>query len=559
MVLPKIFYSKLANIHQAAFWLAFFSVVSAFLGLFRDRMFAAQFGASRELDIYYAAFRAPDMIYTATLFFAASTVIIPVFLDAYRKDKSTAEELFGALFSLFCVVVVFLSVTAFALMPRIIGLLLPGFSPSEQVIAVSMSRIMLFSPFFLGLSNIFSSITQAFQRFFVYALSAVFYNLGILIGIFFFLPRLGIIGLAWGVALGAVFHVGIQTPTLLSLDLRPRFRILWDHRMRRIVMLSLPRSIGLTTTQIVISVITGIASTLRVGSIAIFNFATNLQSIPVTLIGFSYSVAAFPSLTEAAAHKDKSNFQKYFSLAFRHIIFWTIPFTVLLLVLRAQIVRVVLGSGQFNWSDTRLTAASLFLLSLTIVFQSLIMLLVRALYADNETIRPVVINVLTAFVSVGAVFWFIRLLGNGSLAEQVLRWLMHLPVDTVPDIRMLSLSLGVVAGGFVNLIFLFFTFRAVFGWYPTRGSEGTIIRSVLASICGGLIAYWILAVGAKVFDIHTFLGIFAQGFFAGICGILSICGVLWVLKSEELVELYEGMRKLLWKDRIATPEPEHLP
>jgi putative peptidoglycan lipid II flippase len=559
MALPKIFHSKLTNIHQAAFWLAFFSIVSAFLGLFRDRMFAALFGASRELDIYYAAFRMPDMIYTATLFFAASTIIIPVFLEAHRENKTVAEELFGALFSLFCGVVVILSLVSFVLMPWIISLLLPGFSSSEQATAVSMSRIMLLSPFFLGLSNIFSSITQAFQRFFVYSLSAVFYNMGILIGIFFFLPRMGIEGLAWGVALGALFHVGIQMPTLLSLDLRPRFRVLWDRRMRRIVMLSLPRSIGLTTTQLVLSVVTGIASTLRVGSIAIFNFATNLQSIPVTLIGFSYSVAVFPSLSEAALCKDRSAFQKCFSLAFRHIIFWTVPATVLLLVLRAQIVRVVLGSGRFDWSDTRLTAASLFLLSLAIVFQSLIMLLVRALYADNETMRPVIINVITGFVSIGAAFWFVRMLGNGGLIEVVLRWMMHLPQDIIPDIRMLSLPLGILIGGLVNLIFLFFTFRAVFGWYPTRGSEAVIMQSTVSSIVGGVVAYWMLGIGAGLFNIQTFVGIFAQGFFAGACGLFGIVGVLWALKNEELVELYNGMKKTLWRDRIPTPEPEHLP
>lgn len=559
MALPKIFHTRLANIHHAAFWLAFFSVVSAFLGLFRDRMFASIFGASRELDIYYAAFRTPDMIYTATLFFAASTIIIPVFLEAYKEDKQLAEELFGALFALFCAVVVVLSCIAFVGMHWIISILLPGFSPSEQATAVSMSRIMLISPFFLGLSNIFSSITQAFHRFFVYSLSAVFYNMGILIGIFVFLPKMGLVGLAWGVALGALFHVGIQAPTLRSLDLKPRFHSLWSKRLRRIIVLSLPRSIGLTTTQIVMSVVTGIASTLRAGSIAIFNFATNLQSIPVTLIGFSYSVAAFPSLTEAALQKDTETFKKYFSLAFRHIVFWTVPFTVLLLVLRAQIVRVVLGSGRFDWSDTRLTAASLFLLSLAIVFQSLIMLLVRALYADNETMRPVIINVVTAFVSIGAAFWFVRALDHTGTLEESLRWLLRLPRVEMPDIRMLSLPLGILAGSFVNLIFLLFAFRAVFGWAPTHGSGNALMQIGLSSAIGGVTSYWMLSAGARFFDLQTFLGIFSQGLLAGTCGLVAIIGSLWALKSDELMELYGGMRQLLWRDHVPTPEPEKLP
>src|SRR3989338_1208244 len=188
MKLPKIFRTDLINIHHAAFWLAFFSFVSAILGLFRDRMLASIFGAIRSLDIYYSAFRVPDFLYTLMLFFAASTVIIPIFLEDYKDNKQSAEKLFGSVLFFFFIVISFLSLAAFIFMPFFMKRFLPGFLGGEQAQAVFLSRVMLLSPLFLGLSNIFSSITQAFRRFFVYALSPVLYNIGIIIGILFFFP-----------------------------------------------------------------------------------------------------------------------------------------------------------------------------------------------------------------------------------------------------------------------------------------------------------------------------------------------------------------------------------
>ncbi|MEK9175169.1 MAG: lipid II flippase MurJ, partial [Patescibacteria group bacterium] len=195
MKLPNLFRTDLINIHHAAFWLAFFSCISAILGLFRDRMLASIFGAGRSLDIYYSAFRIPDFLYTLMLFFAASTVIIPIFLTDYKDNKQNAEKLFGSVLFFFFIVIFILGLAAFIFMKIFMNRFLPGFSTNELEQAVLLSRIMLLSPLFLGLSNILSSITQAFRRFFIYALSPVLYNIGIIIGILFFLPRFGLAGL----------------------------------------------------------------------------------------------------------------------------------------------------------------------------------------------------------------------------------------------------------------------------------------------------------------------------------------------------------------------------
>ncbi len=532
MNFPRIFHANLTNVHHAAFWLASFNVLSAFLGLFRDRLLASTFGASRELDLYYAAFRVPDMLYTLMLFFAASTAIIPIFLDAWAKDSRRAEELFGALISLFCAALVILSAIAFFAMPSLVRVLLPGFTGDEHNMVVRMGRIMLFSPFFLGLSNIFSSITQAFRRFFVYAISPVLYNFGIIIGILFFLPSWGLAGLAWGVVVGALLHGAIQIPSLYHVSVFPRFSFSRLDDIVRVIASSVPRTLGLMATQFVMVVFAGVASTLAAGSLAVFTFASNLEYIPVTLVGLSYSVAVFPNLAELAIKKSRVEFQRYF-------------------------VRVVLGSGAFSWTDTRLTAATLFLLSIAVIFQGLLLLLVRALYAGGQTMRPVLVNVISAFLSVGAAFWFLRVLMPGGAGALVLQTALKL--RDIPDIRALALPLGVLAGSTVNFIFLFFVFRAVFGWFPTKGIEWAVFKIGLGSAVGGLVAYGGLAVFSHAFDLHTFVGIFLQGLSAGVLGIGAVILVLWALRSEELSEVYRGMRGMLWKDHVPSPEPEKLP
>ncbi|OGF69809.1 hypothetical protein A3C73_03480 [Candidatus Giovannonibacteria bacterium RIFCSPHIGHO2_02_FULL_44_11] len=562
--LGKFFNRDLSNIHHAAFWLAMFGILADILALLRDRLLAGMFGASRTLDIYYAAFRVPDFIYTIMLLFTASTAIIPIFLEKYaeRKDSAAAEAFLGSLISFFTILIVVIAAAAFFLMPFLMPLFLPGFSSDDMQSAVLLGRILLLSPVFLGLSNIISSATQSFNRFFVYGLSGVFYNIGIIIGIAVFYKWWGLAGLVWGVALGAFLHMAIQLPSLSSVGIRPKFSMRWDKDIKHIARLSLPRTLGLGISQITLTALTAMASVLASGSIAVFNLALNLQSIPITIIGLSYSVAAFPALASFSLKKARSRFEEHFNAAFLHILFWALPFSVLLLVLRAQVVRIILGSGNFSWPDTKLTAASLFILSLAVVFQSLFYLLVRAFYADGESWRPLIINLISALLSLGSAFWFVGALAQGGFLHAFSGSLFRLA--DVEDIRVLALSLGMLAGAAINFIFLSFTFRIIFGWFPAKGSLKSILEISAAAVFGGIGAYWGLNVFAYVFNLRTFFGIFCQGFFAGILGILINVGVLWILKNRQLQEIHKSLMAGFEeppKDihQVAAPEPEKLP
>ncbi|MBU2214278.1 murein biosynthesis integral membrane protein MurJ, partial [Patescibacteria group bacterium] len=347
------------SVLSAAFVITLAGLASRLLGLFRDRLLASSFGAGDTLDIYYAAFRIPDLIYNLLILGALSSALIPVFTSLISKDlKEEAWNLINGLLNVLFFSIILFSAVLCLFTPWLMQWLTPGFSPEKMAATVSFTRIMFLSPIFLSISGIFGGILTSFRRFLVYAIAPVFYNLGIIIGVIFLTKILGPIGLAWGVVLGAFFHMLIQYPAAKKLGFRHSWMFLqaWkNEQVRKVFRLMLPRTLSIAVNQINLLVITIFASTLASGSLAVFTFAQNLQSVPLGLFGISFAIAVFPLLSSLAAKEAKAEFIKTFSVTLRQIIFFVIPLSAFIFVLRAQIVRVVLGSGKFDWEDTILT------------------------------------------------------------------------------------------------------------------------------------------------------------------------------------------------------------
>src|SRR3989344_1649131 len=289
---------RLGGLHQVAIVLASSAVCSQVLALVRDRIFATLFGTGRVLDIYYAAFKIPDLLFATVGSLASIAILIPFFMRERAKSDQAAREMLDSVFSFFNLVVVLSALILFFLLPVLAHFVAPGFDATEIETLIWMSRILLLSPIFLGISGLFSGITQSFNKFFAYALSPIFYNLGIIFGALFLYKYLGNYGLAWGVVLGALGHALVQWPVVVGSGFRPRLsiRIRWP-LIREMLLTSIPRTLTLSVYQIAIVIITSLGSILSVGSIAVFNFAFNLQSVPLAVIGVSYSLAAFPTLS----------------------------------------------------------------------------------------------------------------------------------------------------------------------------------------------------------------------------------------------------------------------
>ncbi|MCK5591661.1 MAG: murein biosynthesis integral membrane protein MurJ, partial [Candidatus Pacebacteria bacterium] len=474
------------GLHEAAFLLGIFALLSQIIAIVRDRLFAGYFGAGLELDIYYAAFRIPDIIFVSIASFVAITVIMPFFIERIEKDKKDAQRFINSIFTIFFVVIVLVSIAMYFLIPSLVEKTM-GFDEAARQQVVSFARILLLSPILLGISNIFASITQAFRNFLVYALSPVMYNIGIIIGLLVFYPAFGLVGLMYGVILGALLHLCIQLPVVISHGFFPRFSISIPFRdVKNVVFLALPRTLGLSAQQIALFILVAIASTMIAGSVAVFQFAFNLQSVPLSVIGVSYSVAAFPTLARLYSKNQTKKFVHQVITAMRHIIFWSLPILVLFVILRAQIVRTILGAGEFDWEDTRLTAAILAIFAVSIVAQSLILILVRGYYAAGKTKIPVIVNVLSAGLIIILAYVFNTIFSEVTSMRYFFESLLR--IEDIPGSNVLALPAAYSAGMIVNILVLWRLFKRDFGISRCDSLRKTFRHSLYSAFMMGTVA-----------------------------------------------------------------------
>ncbi|MES2023260.1 MAG: murein biosynthesis integral membrane protein MurJ [Patescibacteria group bacterium] len=554
----RLFNKEFRNVHQAALLLGLFTLCSQVLGLLRDRSIAHFIGPTPELDSYYAAFRIPDLIFISIASLASITVLIPFIASKMSGDNVTkeAKKFLNDVFTVFFIAMIFVSVLAFLLMPYLAHLIAPGFSIVMQSKVILLSRVMLLSPILMGLSNLFGSITQLFHKFFIYSLSPIFYNLGIIVGVIFLYPVFGIYGLAFGVVLGALMHFLIQAVASASCGFAPKFSFSVDFpEIKRAVLISLPRTLGLAFNSIALIVIVALASFLKGGSISIFNFSWNLQSVPLNIIGISYAVAAFPTLAKAHGDGKYDDFKNHLRSAGRQIVFWSLPVTFLFIVLRAQITRVILGSGSFSWENTRLVAASLAIFSISVLAQGMIALLSRAYYAKGETKRPLTVNFICSVLIIILSYLFIHIFENFAGFRYFIESMLK--VSDIPGTEVLMLPLAYSVGTILNFILhLVFIKKDFMGREPFIAK--TFFQSLGASFFIGLVSYFCLNILSPIFGTTTFWGVFLQGFISGIIGIFAGLIVLYLLKNEELKELLKTLKTKFWLAKIIAPSQEEL-
>lgn len=525
-LLKKLLSGKSTTIISAAVIVASASLASRLLGVIRDRILAGEFGAGSELDIYYAAFRLPDLVYSLIVAGALSAGFIPIFAELVNGHKfpknawHVANGVLNILLIFLAIICLLLAIFA----PWIIPLLAPGFDSEQLELTILLSRIMFMSPFFLGLSALFGGVLQTYKRFLLYSIAPIFYNLGIIIGALFFVDIWGLKGLAVGVILGAFLHMSVQIPGAYALGWRYELTLPWqDKYIRKIGKMMIPRIMSLAVSNINLIIITAIASTMAAGSIAVFNLANNLQYFPIGIIGFSFAIAAFPTISEFAADKSWLKYKKAFSNTVRDILFFIVPASVIFLLLRAQIVRVVLGSGQFTWEDTILTADALAFFALSLFAQSILPLIVRMFFAIKDTTVPF----LSAFVSV---------LLNVILSL----WLIQ-------DLGVAGLALAFSISSIFNVVLLWVILRVKVGYLYEYPIVRSLYKITVAALAMGLVIQVTKVVVEPYLNMQKFWGIATQGAIAAILGLIVYGSICLILRSPEMLNFKASVQRRLFK------------
>jgi len=547
--LIKIISKKVDGVKQAAFFIGFFVLLSQILALVRDRLLAFYVGPGETLDIYYAAFRIPDILFVTVASLISVASVVPHFTEKYIEDGThvEAKKLLDSLFTFFVLFLAFVGILLFIFMPQIVGVIVPGFTESQIIKTINVSRVMLLSPLLLGISNLFGSVTQYFRRFAVFGLSPVLYNLGIIIGVVFLLPIFGIKGLALGVVLGGFLHLVIQIPVLMQEKMIPSFisRIDFDG-VKKVIFSSLPRTLALSFSTLVMVALVSMSTTISTGAVSLLQFSYNLQSVPLAIIGMSFSVAVFPTLATAFVMGDKNKFSSELASSFRQIIFWALPVMVLFIVLRAHIVRVILGTNNFTWDNTKIVAATLSLFVISVVAQSIVMLMSRAFYATRKTVWPLVCNGISSVIIIILAVYF-TFINDTSVIFNILVNLFKL--QNVPQVSIIMLAFSFSVGSIINLIFLILAAKKHLDFDFLKVFNNSLVKTFAGSVVLGVATYLVLYFSSPIFGLSTLSQVFFQGLLAG--GV----GILFYVVSQEFFgsDEYKSVRATLKKKIIGEP------
>lgn len=538
------------GLHEAAYLLAALTLASQILALLRDRIFAHLFGASQTLDFYYAAFRVPDLVFALVASLVSAYVLIP---HLARLDKKKARELVSHTVSFLIIAGGALCVVLAIFARPLLFALYPDFAHSiESDSFVFLVRLLLVQPILLGLSGILMSVTQLERKFFLFALSPVLYNLGIIGGTVLLYPAYGLAGIGWGVVFGAVLHVIIHVPVVGRAGLFPKLVLPNMRLMGGVMKDSAPRSLALLMSSVTILVLSILASRIGEGSITVFTFAMNLEAVPLSLIGASYATAAFPVMAEQLGAKKYQEFRATLVAAARHLIFWSSAALVLFIVLRAHIVRIILGSGAFDWDATRLTAAILAILVVALVAQGFVLLASRAFYAAERTWNPLFIQI------GGLIASFVTAWGLLALSEAYPTFLIFLEVlfrvEDVPGSSVLLIALGATVGQIMMGVVAFATLRDV---APGVGRElvRPLFEGIGAATLGGAAAYGVLAFMGNAAPVTGFFMVVLQGVLAGVAGLIVSAAVLFLLENKEFRALYAALHKMRSTKALPPSDP----
>lgn len=386
------------------------------LGLVRDRVLAHSFGASSDLDSYYAAFLVPDFVFNVLVASGIAAAAVPLFAQLYKKSHAHAYEYMNSLLSAAVGAMIVVACILFIFAPQLSGLVAPGLDVHAHMLVAQMMRVLAFSSMLFAASNAFGAMLVAQRKFLWYGVSPMVYNLGIVAGALILAPRFGIMGVAYGTVFGAFLHMIVRCVDALYGGWRFTTALAWwrSAEMKQTLKLMVPKMVGHPVDLVTFWLFTSFASLLGAGSITALNFARNFQSVPVSMIGIAMSTAVFPALAEARL-KSAQDLRALLNRTAWVILLLSCLAALGMYVLRYQIIALLLGGGAFGGDAVARTALTLGMFCLSIPTESLSHLFARAFYSTQNTVTPVVFSVIGLIVAGTSAYMLMGAIGIVAL------------------------------------------------------------------------------------------------------------------------------------------------
>jgi putative peptidoglycan lipid II flippase len=405
-----------SRVVRSAALVAFLFAADKLLGVVRDAAVGHAFGASAELDAYYAAFELPDGLFTVVAGSAMATALIPILSARItRGDREGTWRLVSTVVNWVLLIVGGVSVVAAVFAPQVIRVVAPGFDAGRMALAARLMRLVLLQTLISSASGIAMGVLQAHQHFLLPAAAPISYTLGRIAGALLLAPRWGIFGLAWGGLLGTVGHFLIQTPGLIRYHARwwPTMR---HPDLRAVLALMGPRALGLGATYLNFVLPTFLGSRLPEGAISAYEYGWRLMQFPETIIGTALGLTVFPTLAERANAGDRDGLRRTAFWALRLVLALAVPAAVGLLVLGRPLTALLFQRGAFDATVTDRVHWALRFFALGLVAHSALEVVSRLFYAQRDMWTPFWAALGGLAINAGLGWLLLPYLVHGSIA-----------------------------------------------------------------------------------------------------------------------------------------------
>lgn len=510
---------------RAAGLMAAAAVASRLLGVVREAVVAALFGAGDAKAAYVIAYSVPFFVQRLLLGGTLSIVFIPTITRSLtRGDPEETQRVVNNLLTLVLLVGVGMVVAGQLLAPWIIPLAAPGFATSPPLLhlATDLTRILFVAMFFLGGALFLTGYLQSQHHFTVPALAPLLFNVGIVAGALVLGPAWGIYGLAAAWVLGTAAQCLVQLPAAVRAGLRYRPRLELDHpALREVLRLAVPAMVGLVVVEVNSYVDRLFASLLPSGgvnAVAVLDYAYEVVQAPVGFFAISIATAIFPSLSRHAGAGDLEALKRTASLGLRAAAFATAPVLALYLAVPDLVVRVLFERYAFTPEATRAVAGAVAAYGAGLVSIACYTVTTRAYYALQDMATP---------MRVGAVMIAL----NAALDWLFVRWWGHVGI---------ALATSLVST--VNVTWLLWHLRARLGSLGEARLAWSVLRAAVAAAAGGLAARGAVAAVGAWADPHQLWGLVMQLAAATSAGAMAYLGVGAALHAEELRVLWGLVR-----------------
>ncbi len=523
------------SIKAAAVILASSTLVSALLGIFRDRWLNSMYYDTYPagLDAYTAAFTVPDFLFFLITSGALAVTFIPIFNQRLVSgNKKSAWELSASLINLLAIISLIASVLIMVFAdPLVRYIVAPGLNESSMSLAINMMRVIAINPFLFSISTVLSSMQQAVGRFVFYAIAPALYNIGIIIGILGFTNGInifgwqifegGIMGVALGVVFGAILQLIVSIIGLVGIGFEYEFKIYWKNQGFRKVLKTLPvRSIDQGIDYITSIMNTNLASHMGEQSIRAFQQASSLHSMPVNLIGVAISTAFFPKLSEEAGRKNEEKFRETLRSALRMIVWISLPISIVAFFARGYVVNFIKNGG-----DPKI-ASVLACMIVAIFTQSLYHIVARGYYAKQNTRTPLIISIVAFIVQV--------------IAAIGLSWLGFGPEGLAHAVSISAL--------FEVAVLLWFENRDMNRKLLTKDFWYAMLKMTFASVVTGLVSYAMTKLLPLRSTDNSFLETFPKFCIITLVSALVYVFTCLVLRVEEVRPVIAKIKQVLFKN-----------